>query len=98
VFHVTGVQTCALPILIDLIDPLAHPGRHGGATADAFTVVVPSLPGFGLSPPPDTILGPRALASTWHRLMKDVLGFDRYVAHGGEIGRAWCRESVQSWV
>lgn len=79
--------------LIALIDPLAHPERYGGATADAFTVVVPSLPGFGLSPAPDTILGPRELASTWHCLMKDVLGFDRYVAHGGDTGA-----TISSWM
>jgi len=79
--------------LLALIDPLAHPDLHGGSVADAFTVVVPSLPGFGLSPAPSEVLTPRALAGAWHKLMHDVLGFDRYVAHGGDTGA-----TIASWM
>ncbi|MDB6063576.1 MAG: epoxide hydrolase [Verrucomicrobiaceae bacterium] len=79
--------------LLALIEPLAHPERFGGAVEDAFTVVVPSLPGFGLSPTPSAVLTPRVLAQTWHTLMRDVLGFDRYVAHGGDTGA-----TVASWM
>jgi microsomal epoxide hydrolase len=72
--------------LIGLIDPLAHPERYGELVNDAFTVVVPSLPGFGFSVPPPSLLNPQDVASLWHRLMEDVLGFGRYVAHNGDIG------------
>jgi microsomal epoxide hydrolase len=79
--------------LLPLVSQLAHPERYGGSTDDAFTVVVPSLPGFGLSRPPPVLLTPRALAATWHRLMREVLGFSRYVAHGGDTGA-----TITSWM
>lgn len=79
--------------LIDLVEPLAHPERFGGSPDDGFTVVLPSLPGFGFSPAPDRVIGPRDVAGMWHELMTDLLGFPRYVAHGGDIGA-----SVTSWL
>jgi len=79
--------------LLDLIEPLAHPERFGGSTDDAFTVVLPSLPGFGFSPAPDRVLAPADVAQLWHRLMTEYLGFDRYVAHGGDTGAA-----ITSWL
>ncbi len=74
--------------LIDLVEPLAHPERFGGDAEDGFTIVLPSLPGFCFSPPPDRLIGPRETAAMWHALMTDVLGFERYGAHGGDIGSA----------
>jgi pimeloyl-ACP methyl ester carboxylesterase len=66
---------------------LTHPRPCGGEPAEAFTVVVPSLPGFGFSgPPPAHGLTSRAVAGLWHRLMTDGLGHDRYVAHGSDLG------------
>ena len=44
---------------LGVIEPLAHPERFGGATRDAFTVVAPSLPGYGFSDPPDAPITPR---------------------------------------
>jgi pimeloyl-ACP methyl ester carboxylesterase len=71
---------------LDVIQPLAHPERFGGDAADAFTVVVPSLPGYGFSEAPDAPIGPRDVAALWSRLMVDVLGCDKYVAQGGDWG------------
>ena len=71
---------------IDLIDPLAHPERFGGREEDAFTVIVPSLPGFGFSPAAAAMPAPGDFGLLWHKLMVDALGFDRYVAQGGDKG------------
>jgi pimeloyl-ACP methyl ester carboxylesterase len=55
--------------------------------AEDFTLVIPSLPGYGFSaPPPPEGLTAREIAGRWHRLMTDGLGHDRYVAHGSDIG------------
>lgn len=54
---------------------------------DAFTVVVPSLPGFGFSgPPPTAGLTSRQVAGLWHQLMTDGLGHAEFVAHGSDLG------------
>ena len=79
--------------LIELVAPLAHPERFGGAVEDAFTVILPSLPGFGFSPAPDRVLSPQDVAALWHELMTEGLGFQRYVAHGGDTGA-----TVASWM
>jgi len=69
------------------IGPLADPGAHGGDPADAFDVVVPSLPGFGFSTPlTRTDIGSFRTADLWVRLMRDVLGYDRFGAAGGDMG------------
>jgi pimeloyl-ACP methyl ester carboxylesterase len=72
--------------LTGLADRLSTPSRYGGRPDDAFTVVVPSLPGFGLSPQRPALGGPLHTHEIWHRLMHDELGFDRYGAHGSDIG------------
>lgn len=72
--------------LLALADRLANPSRHGGEPADAFTVIVPSLPGFAFSPQRATLDEPLQTHDLWHRLMHDELGFERYVAHGGDLG------------
>jgi pimeloyl-ACP methyl ester carboxylesterase len=72
-----------LPILPLLTDP----GAYGADPADAFTVVVPSLPGYGFSgPPPPTGMTGRQVARLWHQLMTIGLGYDRFVAHGSDLG------------
>jgi microsomal epoxide hydrolase len=78
---------------LDVIDPLAHPERYGGDAADAFTVVAPSLPGYGFSDPPAAPITPRQVAGLWHELMVGVLGCSRYVAQGGDWGAV-----VSSWL
>ena len=47
---------------LEIIKPLAHPEEFGGRTEDAFTVIAPSLPGFGFSDPPKKPIGPRKIA------------------------------------
>ncbi len=76
-----------------IIGPLAHPERHGGAAEDAFDVIAPSLIGFGFSGKPDRPMGPRAMSAYYARLMTDVLGYDGYLAQGGDWGSA-----ITSWL
>jgi pimeloyl-ACP methyl ester carboxylesterase len=77
---------------LDMIGPLTDPAAHGGDPADAFSVVVPSLPGFGFSAPL-TERGwttPR-IARAMDELMR-LLGYDSYGAHGSDIGANVARE------
>ncbi|MEV6283680.1 epoxide hydrolase family protein [Kribbella sp. NPDC051770] len=70
-----------------VIDRLADPAAYGGDPADAFDVIVPSLPGFGFSTPlaqPD--LNFWKIADVWHSLMTEVLGYSRYAAAGNDVG------------
>jgi pimeloyl-ACP methyl ester carboxylesterase len=72
--------------LIDSVGPLTDPTAHGGRAEDAFHLVLPSLPGYGLSGAPVEIgwdLGRTAQA--WAELMRR-LGYTRYVAQGGDVG------------
>jgi pimeloyl-ACP methyl ester carboxylesterase len=97
-FHVRSPEPDALPLLLthgwpsspveflDLVGPLTDPRAHGGDPADAFHVVIPSLPGFGFSTPVaeagwDLGRSARAFAELMARL-----GYDRYGAHGGDMG------------
>ncbi|AGZ40757.1 epoxide hydrolase 1 [Actinoplanes friuliensis DSM 7358] len=67
---------------------LADPRAHGGAAEDAFHVVLPSLPGFGLSgKPAETGWGPERIARAWVELMQR-LGYHQFVAQGGDWGHA----------
>lgn len=68
-----------------IVGPLTDPGSHGGDPADAFDVVVPSLPGFGFSERP-TQPGLVPIDMIWRRLMTDKLGYSRFGAHGVDIG------------
>jgi pimeloyl-ACP methyl ester carboxylesterase len=71
-----------------VIEPLVDPVRFGGAAADAFHVVCPSLPGYGLSGKPAvTGWGVERIAQTWAALMQR-LGYTRYLAQGGDWGSA----------
>jgi pimeloyl-ACP methyl ester carboxylesterase len=98
--HVRSKHPHSLPIIIThgwpgsiieqlkVIDPLTNPTAHGGTSADAFDVVIPSLPGHGFSGTP-TNLGwdPIRIARAWGILMSR-LGYTRYVAQGGDWGNA----------
>jgi pimeloyl-ACP methyl ester carboxylesterase len=75
------------------IEKLAFPSRFGGDAADAFDVVVPSLPGFGFSSKPARPFGQRGTARLFNTLMSDVLGYDRYLAQGGDWGAL-----ITSWL
>ena len=70
-----------------VIRPLADPAAFGADPADAFDVVVPSLPGFGFSTPlRKTGIAIREVSDRWVALMRDVLGYERFAAQGGDIG------------
>lgn len=71
---------------LDVIGPLSDPAAHGGDPADAFHLVVPSLPGFGFSGPVTTAGWDTArIATAWAELMSR-LGYQRYAVQGGDIG------------
>ena len=77
----------------EIIEPLAHPERFGGDIKDAFDVVAPSLPGFGFSGRPPRPYGPRKMADVLAALMTNTLGYDAYLAQGGDWGGA-----ISSWL
>jgi pimeloyl-ACP methyl ester carboxylesterase len=74
--------------LLETVGPLTDPTAHGGSADDAFHLVLPSLPGYGFSSEP-TELGWNVgrVARAWAELMRR-LGYDRYVAQGGDVGAA----------
>jgi len=78
---------------LDIIEPLAHPERFGGSADDAFDVIAPSLPGFGFSGRPARPIGPSKIAGLFNTLMVDVLGYDGYLAQGGDWGGA-----ISTWL
>jgi pimeloyl-ACP methyl ester carboxylesterase len=97
--HVRSGSPGALPIvlthgwpssfleMLPLADQLANPARHGADPADSFDVIVPSLPGFAFSSlPPSGPVTPPSIAALWVRLVRDVLGYPRFGAYGGDIG------------
>lgn len=70
-----------------VIEPLTDPASHGGDPADSFDVIVPSLPGYGLSVPLRTTgIDVARIADLWVKLMRDVLGYERFGAQGGDWG------------
>lgn len=73
---------------LHIIEKLVHPERFGGDVRDAFTVIVPSLPGYGFSGKPERPIGPRTTARYFDRLMTDVCGLPDYIAQGGDWGSA----------
>jgi microsomal epoxide hydrolase len=98
--HIRSPEPDATPMIIthgwpgsvaeflSVIGPLTDPREHGGDPADAFHLVIPSLPGFGFSGPVreagwDLV----RIASAWAELMRR-LGYDSYIPQGGDIG-AW---------
>ncbi|MFZ5674988.1 MAG: epoxide hydrolase family protein [Pseudomonadota bacterium] len=98
--HVRSKHENALPVIIThgwpgsileqlkLIEPLTNPTAHGGSAADAFDVIIPSLPGHGYSAKPEaTGWDPQRIARAWVVLM-ERLGYRHYVAQGGDWGDA----------
>jgi pimeloyl-ACP methyl ester carboxylesterase len=98
--HVRSKHENALPMIVThgwpgsileqmkIIEPLTNPTAHGGTAADAFHLVIPSLPGYGFSARP-TAPGwnPVTIAKAWATLMQR-LGYAKYVAQGGDWGNA----------
>jgi pimeloyl-ACP methyl ester carboxylesterase len=98
--HVRSQHEDALPLIVThgwpgsiieqlkIIEPLTNPTAHGGTAADAFHLVIPSLPGYGFSAKPTTTgWDPPRTARAWVELMKR-LGYTRFVAQGGDWGAA----------
>jgi pimeloyl-ACP methyl ester carboxylesterase len=96
--HVRSQHENALPLVVNhgwpgsiieqlkIIDRLTDPTAHGGDAADAFHVVIPSMPGYGFSGKPTSSgWGPERMAQAWAELMQR-LGYGRYVAQGGDWG------------
>src|SRR4029079_2248203 len=96
--HVRSKHDNALPVIVThgwpgsiieqlkIIDPLVDPTAHGGTAADAFDVVIPSMPGYGCARTrTQTGWGPERIARAWDVLMKR-LGYKEYVAQGGDWG------------
>src|SRR5205807_10032278 len=98
--HVRSKHENALPMIVThgwpgsiieqlkIIEPLTNPTAHGGSAADAFHLVIPSLPGYGFSGKP-TAPGwnPVSIAKAWATLMQRF-GYTKYVAQGGDWGNA----------
>jgi pimeloyl-ACP methyl ester carboxylesterase len=98
--HVRSQHEDALPLIVThgwpgsfieqlkIIEPLTDPTAHGASIDDAFHLVIPSLPGHGFSAKPTTTgWDPARIAQAWVVLMKR-LGYDRFVAQGGDWGAA----------
>ena len=96
--HVRSKHENALPLIVThgwpgsiieqlkIIEPLTNPTAHGGSAADAFHLVIPSMPGYGFSGKPTTTgWGPERIARAWATLM-ERLGYQRYAAQGGDWG------------
>jgi pimeloyl-ACP methyl ester carboxylesterase len=96
--HVRSPQADALPLVLthgwpgsvveflQVIGPLSDPAAHGGDPADAFHLIVPSLPGYGWSDKPtEAGWGVPRIARAWDVLVH-ALGYDRYGAQGGDWG------------
>src|SRR5262250_858018 len=96
--HVRSKHENALPLIVThgwpgsiveqmkIIEPLTNPTAHGGSAADAFHLVIPSMPGYGFSGKPTKAgWGPERMGQAWAELMKR-LGYTRYVAQGGDWG------------
>jgi pimeloyl-ACP methyl ester carboxylesterase len=75
---------------IKLIPLLTDPAAHGGDAADAFDVIIPSIPGFAFSPRHEKGPVGAEFGRLFHLLMTDVLGYERYGAHGGDLGAFVC--------
>lgn len=98
--HVRSPEPDAMPLILthgwpgsvieflETVGPLSDPRAHGGDARDAFHLVIPSLPGYGLSGKPrETGWGVPRIARAWITLMKR-LGYDRFMAQGGDWGSA----------
>ena len=74
---------------MQIIPMLTDPAAHGGDAKDSFTVIAPSLPGYGFSDHPRArAMNIQAMAEMFHKLMTETLGYKRYAVQGGDWGAA----------
>jgi pimeloyl-ACP methyl ester carboxylesterase len=96
--HARSKHKNALPLIVThgwpgsiteqlkIVDPLTNPTAHGASAADAFDLVIPSMPGYGFSAKPTTTgWDPAQIARAWVVLMRR-LGYNKFVAQGGDWG------------
>jgi microsomal epoxide hydrolase len=103
--HEKGSNTAPRPLVLShgwpgsyfeflhIVEKLAHPERFGGRAGDGFDVIVPSLPGYGFSGKPKRPISPRTIARHFDVLMTETLGYQSYLAQGGDWGSA-----VSGWL
>jgi pimeloyl-ACP methyl ester carboxylesterase len=99
-YHIRSPEPDALPLIIthgfpgsvteflDILGPLSDPASHGGHPRDAFHVIAPSIPGYGFSGPTQHKGFNIDQAATINIALMDLLGYDRFVAQGGDFGAA----------
>lgn len=99
-YHIRSPEPDALPLIIthgypgsvaeflDILGPLSDPASHGGNPRDAFHVIAPSIPGYGFSGPTRHKGFNIAKAAEINDRIMELLGYDRYVAQGGDYGSA----------
>lgn len=96
-FHIKSKEENAMPLMllhgwpssniefVKMIDALVDPVAHGGKAEDAFHVVLPTTPGFGLSSPIKEHWDSMRTAKAYSQLMKE-LGYEKWGVHGGDVG------------
>jgi len=99
-YHIRSPEPDAIPLIIthgfpgsvaeflDILGPLSDPVSHGGDRRDAFHVVAPSIPGYGFSGPTRTKGFNIGRAAAVNSRIMELLGYDRYIAQGGDFGSA----------
>ena len=97
-YYIKGEGENPLPLVIthgwpgstfeffDVIGPLTHPSKYGGKAEDAFTLIIPALPGFGFSSMPSKPVNGITTARLWNKLVTEVIGYKNYYAQGGDWG------------
>ena len=97
-YYVKGEGSNPLPLLLthgwpgsvveflDVIGPLTQPSKHGGRAEDAFTVIIPSLPGYAFSSLPGDMNIWNTTTRLWHKLVTEVIGHKQFAAQGGDVG------------
>ncbi len=97
-YYIKGEGKNPLPLVIthgwpsstfeffDVIGPLTHPSKYGGKAEDAFTLIIPALPGFGFSSMPNKPVNGITTARLWNKLVTEVIGYKNYYAQGGDWG------------
>jgi pimeloyl-ACP methyl ester carboxylesterase len=97
-YYIRGEGKNPLPLVIthgwpgstfeffDVIGPLTHPSRYGGKAEDAFTLIIPALPGFGFSSMPQKPVNGITTARLWNTLVTEIIGYPSYYAQGGDWG------------
>jgi pimeloyl-ACP methyl ester carboxylesterase len=100
--HIRSPRADAQPLLLvhgwpgsfleflEMIGPLSDPAAHGDLNSPAFHLIIPSLPGYAFSDKPAKPIGPRGMAAYLAKLMTAELGYDGYVAQGGDWGSVVC--------